>query len=296
LKVREFDAIRFCEDYGIDYWTEGKNVSPGWVSVGCPFCGDTSNHGAFNPVGGYFNCWKCGGHSLYDTVKAMSGENHIKPILEKYGFLSQIPTNNTEEKLKPNENFEVPGGPLKQPHKDYLIGRGFDPDYIERKYSVKGTLLHKTHPYRIITPVFWEGEPVSFLGRDYTGKQTLRHKDCSIEYSKIYHKTILYGMEHAMKDKVIVVEGAYDKWRIGDDSVATLGTGWTTEQMMLLAKNYEEVFILFDLGEIAQKKARDLAIALNALGIYSEVIRTDYEEPDDMLVDDIKHLKRELGI
>lgn len=294
MTKKEFDAVRFCTDYGIDFWTEGKNVSPGWVAVTCPFCGDSSNHGAFNPVGGYFNCWKCGGHTLYNAVKEITGEQKIVPILEKYGWIEF--RKNLVEKTDGNENFVVPGGPLKEPHKKYLLVRGFDPDYIEKKYKVKGTLNHETHPYRIITPVFWEGKAVSFLGRDFTNKQTLRHKDCAIAESKIYHKKLLYGMEFCKKNRVIVVEGAYDKWRVGDNSCATLGTGWTSEQLLLLAKSFTEFFILYDHGEISQKKARALALALNDLGLYAEVVQTEYEEPDAIPDSEIKYLKRELRL
>lgn len=293
-KEQEFDAVRFAEDYGIDYWTEGKNVSPGWVAVTCPFCDDTSNHGAFNPVGGYFSCWKCGGHSLYSVVKEITGERVITPILEKYGWIQKRVV--LEERTDGNEGFEVPGGPLKEPHKLYLEKRGFDPEFISKKYGVLGTMQHEKYAYRIITPVYWDGEPVSFLGRDFTNKQTLRHKDCAIEESKIYHKKLLYGLEFCKRNRVIVVEGAYDKWRMGGNTCATLGTGWTQEQLMLLQSNYKEVFILFDKGEIAQKKARELALALNSVGVYSEVLKTEFDEPDNIPESDIKYLKRELRL
>jgi DNA primase len=297
LKDLKFDAIRFCEDYNIDYWLEGKNVSPGWVAVQCPFCGDTSNHGAFNPVKAYYSCWKCGWHSVYNAVKEITGEPNVKPILKKYGLLLADYTN-IKDRLSDagTKEFVLPGSALQKPHKDYLLSRRFDPDFIEKKYGVLGTLDHEQYAYRIITPVFWDGDIVSFLGRDYTNKQLLRHKDCPIEMAKVYHKNILYDLNHCYKRSVIVVEGAYDNWRLGDNVCATLGTGWTTEQALLLAKRFDNVFIFYDKGVESQKKAKGLGLYLNGLGIYAETISTDYDEPDDMAESDITYLKKELGV
>ena len=288
---KEFDAIKFCEDYGLEYWTEGKNTSPGWVSIACPWCNDHSNHGAINPYGAYFSCWRCGGHSLYETLQLLTGDKYVKPILEKYGYVtSEMPT---QEVVK--EDFFLPGGKLQKVHKDYIAKRGFDPEFIEREYLVRGTLMDKRYPYRIITPVMYNGDIVSFLGRDFTGKQN-RHKDCPIGASKIHHKKILYDLDNCRKDSVIVVEGAYDKWRMGKDTCATLGTSWTDEQALLLSKRFSTVFILFDHGVESQDKAKKLASHLNLLGVNAEVIKTEYDEPDHIPDGEVVRLKQFLGI
>lgn len=97
-----FDAVNFCEDYNIPYWTEGKNMTKDWVSVTCPFCSDTSNHGGFNIVKGYYNCWKCGPKALYPAVQKFTGISNIKPILKKYGVVrdyEDIPILNEKKSL-----------------------------------------------------------------------------------------------------------------------------------------------------------------------------------------------------
>lgn len=289
---REFDAIRFLEDYNIPFWTEGKNTSPGWVSLECPFCDDSSNHGAINPVGGYFYCWRCGHHSLYDAVQLITGVKHVKPILKKYDYVLSESLILEKEQV----SFYMPGSPLGKAHKKYLEKRNFDPEYIENKYGVLGTTIDKYYPYRIITPVYYEGDVVSFLGRDYTNRQELRHKDCPKHVAKIYHKNILYNLDNCFRNKTIVVEGAYDNWRFGDNTCATLGTGWTDQQALLLSRRFTEVFIVFDKGETSQKKAVELAQTLNALGIMAEVVQTEYNEPDDFPEDDVRYLKKFLGI
>jgi len=293
MKIDEFDAIRFCSDYNIEYWLSGKNVSEGWVSIQCPHCNDDSNHGAINPFGGYFSCWKCGWHSLYDTIKLLVGGVNPLHILKEYGVVTSI---TKKEKVAGTKDFYLPGGKLLEPHKKYLESRRFDPEFIEEKYSVRGTLMHSQYGYRIITPVIYKGEIVSFLGRDYTNKQVQRHKDCPVEVSKIYHKNILYGLDNCFKDNVLVVEGAYDKWRMGDQCCATLGTGWTPSQANLLADNYNTIFIMFDAGEEAQKKAKGLALYLTSMGKDVELINTEYDEPDDMVESDVNYLKKELKL
>jgi len=66
-----FKAKQFCIDYNIPYWESGNNVSPGWINITCPMCGDKSSHGGINPNGGYYHCWRCGGHALKQIIKTL---------------------------------------------------------------------------------------------------------------------------------------------------------------------------------------------------------------------------------
>jgi hypothetical protein len=289
-----FDAVQFCLDYSIPYWERGNNVSEGWVGITCPFpnCDDNSNHGGINTYGGYYNCWKCGGHKLREVIKLLVPDESTQKILNKYAVFT---IDDTPEEPTEAVEFVLPGEKLLDVHHSYLQMRNFDSHYIEKKYGVLGTTYHPQYPYRIITPVIFNGVPVSFLGRDYTGKQ-IRHKDCSKQLAKIHHKTILYNLDNCHKDSVLVVEGAYDVWRFGDNTCATLGIGYTPEQVNMLAQRFKNVSVLFDRSESAYKKAKSLALDLDSVGVNSCIIRCAHDEPEFYPPEDIFELKKELDL
>ena len=84
-------------------------------------------------------------------------------------------------------------------------------------------------------------------------------------------------------------------WRIGDDCCATLGTGFTLKQVLLLHNRFDLVYILFDKGVESQEKAKLLGKQLDSMGTKAIIISTDYNEPDDMDNSDVLYLKKELG-
>ena len=50
----------YLDDLGVDYISEGKNVSSGWIEINCPFCGqDPSKHLGINLETGLFHSWCC---------------------------------------------------------------------------------------------------------------------------------------------------------------------------------------------------------------------------------------------
>jgi len=62
-----FDYIEFFDNFGIEYWTSGKNVPNGGCTTRCCHCDDNSNHLIWNRISTY--CWKCGSHSLISSIK-----------------------------------------------------------------------------------------------------------------------------------------------------------------------------------------------------------------------------------
>ena len=57
-------------DFGIPYATEGhKHTRDGWINIACPFCtGNAGLHLGFHLEDEYYVCWRCGGHSITDTL------------------------------------------------------------------------------------------------------------------------------------------------------------------------------------------------------------------------------------
>lgn len=306
------DWKRLLEDLNVPCWDEGKNCSPGRINIQCPFCDDHSNHGSFGLSKGDYQCWRCkGGH----PVKALSLAARIpmdsaRQLIQKYshGFNPYL---QVEQETKSNvKSITLPGAPIKAPHKKYLEGRGFDPEELEFYHGILGTDMVGNWQgidfrYRVIIPVYdvW-GNLCTFQGRDYTGKQELRYKCCPVDKAVVHHKHLLYGAELARnKDRIVVVEGVFDQWRMGPGAVATFGTSLTREQVNLLSL-WKEVIFLFDPEPEAQEHAREYARDIAACGNYVEVCAAELgldakgnpRDPGDLTPAEAKDIMKELGM
>lgn len=293
-----WDALSFVRDYGISYWTEGKNVQDGWVNIRCPLCeNDPSNHGGFNPVVGYYHCWRCGRHSLEWIISRLLNYDleAVKSIIFEYsGRASALRKIN--KKVPKAKNIELPGEKLEKPHKRYLRKRGFIPWKIEEKYLVRGTGTIGNWKYRIIIPVYLNGQLVTYQGRDYTNKQQLRYKTLSVEKSVVDHRNLLYGIDNVPGSNLIgVVEGLFDQWRMGDGFVATFGTSMTEAQVRFLSR-FKRILFLFDPEKEAQKKALKIGNKLSSLGCEVEIIDLEIDgDPAELSEIEANYIRKELG-
>lgn len=291
-----FDVLRYLKEFGIPYATGGKDISPGWLGISCPFCRDTLSHGGFNLEKGYYSCWRCGYHDLVDVIATLE---RIKPH-EAVSRLADY-TISTSPKLrhgyreKRPESVSLPVGsrPLGSIHKAYLKSRNFDPEQLEEKYGLLGTGPIGPYKLRIIAPIYLDGKLISYQGRDVTRKAEIPYKACPKDQEVIEHKNSLYNIDHA-KDTAIVVEGIFDTWRIGDGAVATFGVGFRWSQVFLLSQRFKQVFLLYD-GELkAQAQARKIVQALKSLGVEATNILLSKGDPAELSQDDVKRLKEEL--
>lgn len=284
--------------YGIDTAPEGhKHSRPGWVNTACPFCKSDEDryHLGFNTNGPYFYCFRCGKHGIEDSLMKILkvSLNQAKELADKYKLRRRV---NSEYSFKPGlvkikkKGFRYPTdtGPLLKPHKQYLEKRGFDPDYLVKHWDIKGTSpLSKLdgidYRYRILAPIFWEGKVVSFQARDYTGKQELKYRVCPEEREVVHHKDILYGHPTLWeKRRGLLVEGIFDVWRMQFAACCCFGTGYTSEQIRVMTKMFDELFILFDPEPLAQKSAKSLADELGFWGVKAELVKLQKTDPGDM--------------
>ncbi len=294
------DIITLLEDNNVDYSTSGKNTSRGWVELNCPFCGnDPSFHLGINLSSGIYHCWICGAKGpLEKYLQHQLGlsREKVKKLTSEYGI-------NFHEEEDPKRNaaqIVFPKGledSIPQPHKNYLRRRGFDADYVIKKYQLKAYYhVGGKWSYRLVIPIFIDGEIVSFLARDVTDKQTPKYKNLSNEQSVINVKNCLYGIDSIKKGgKAILVEGVFDQWRVGDGSCAFLGVEYTNQQLFLLyEKELKEVYVMFDSDAI--KKAYKLGHVLSTFIPRVEVIEIDEGDPSDMSQQEIEKLRKEIDI
>lgn len=297
------DIQKLYKDYNINYSTSGKNVSAGWVATKCPFCQDTGNHLGFSPVG-TFSCWKCGKHPFKIAIVKLLhvNEDEVYSIVRKYDTgLRRIYSESDDVKLRiGNRKFKFPSNTTKltERQKNYLTSRNFDADKLEREWHLLGTgpasvLDNISYKHRIVAPIYWNRECVSFQARDYTNKQTLRYITCPKQREIVHHKNIVYGNQEKWTNTAIIVEGITDVWRFSARSCATFGIEYTQTQIHVIAKNFERAFVIFDSEEQAQKQAEKLVAELLFRNVDAMKIEVD-DDPGSMSQDDADYLVKSL--
>jgi hypothetical protein len=296
-------------NYGIPTSPEGhKHHRPGWVNIECPHCQGDGYHLGFNTQEAYFYCFRCGSHPVNVTLMKLLqvSYNQAEELSKTYKLSKkrqsiQTPTFNPGVVKIKKKGFKFPSDitELQKPHKKYLLKRNFDPDYLVKTWDVKATspfskLDGIDYRYRILIPILWDDKPVTFQARDYTGKQEIKYKACPEEREAVHHKHILYGHPSLwQKRRGILVEGVFDVWRLRQSACCTFGTGYTTEQVRLMIKLFDELFILFDPEPIAQKTARGLQQELAFWGVKAHIYTDISTDPGDMSDEDATYLLKE---
>lgn len=285
-----FEFERFCIDYNFPTTTDHHHCSKGWTATHCPFCGSSNYHLGYNPYGQYLSCWKCGYHSVVAFVAKVirADKGKVKSILKQYcddsaPLVRRYKGKQTGTELKPPKGL----GPLLDNHNRYLIKRGFDPDELEFMYRLKGTgpVSDSGWKHRLMIPVLYEGEVVTYQGRDVSGKSDIRYKSMRTEDSLMDIKSTLYGLDHIEGSGfAVVVEGPIDVWRLGPPAVATFGTEFTLSQAKLL-KNQKLVYVMYDNSAKdpnAQRQARKLVALLRSLGSFAIIKEPGASDPGDL--------------
>jgi 5S rRNA maturation endonuclease (ribonuclease M5)/transposase-like protein len=297
-------------DFGVDTAPEGhKHSRPGWVNVECPFCSGEHEgyHLGYNIDEKYFYCWRCGRENTYsitNTIAKIIGvdKKFASKLAKQYDIYSK-------KRRKTNHVVTVNRKPHKLPtdtrdmtkrHKRYIEKRGFDPDLIEQQYGVLGTgpasvLDNISYKHRILIPIYYKGEQVSFQARDITGKSQKRYLACPKVREKIDHKHTLYGYDQCKSDTAIVVEGFFDAWRFPRYAVATYGIEYTREQLILLSQ-FNRVITIFDpdeKGKQSQKQAKKLRKELTFRGVKCDNVILN-ADPADTPQEEADYLLKQL--
>lgn len=293
----------FLRDHHIGL--SGKVRKGVYLECNCPFChNDTNYHGAINIQTNAYNCFKCGRHSYFELVSAVVGclaePREVFKALKEYrnstDFDFVVPREEQEEVIQIKKNLKMPGtSPLSKPYRNYLIKRGLNPDYMEKHYDLKAGGIGGEWKFRLMIPVYENGELVAWQGRAISPNEKIRYKASSLKES-VNVKELLYNINNCHYDKVIVVEGVFDAWRFGTDCVAVFGISLKDKQIHRLAERFKEVYILFDWGEeqakasaeMLQKKLRSLGVSACVL----DVSDTKAEDPATLSAEEIVEIKK----
>jgi hypothetical protein len=248
-----FDAIQFCKDHGVEYRTSGKNVSDGWVGINDIYQPDSSFHMGINIEGGYVYSWKSGGHRLEEVIKDLLTVSYpeARKLIQDYS------SHTISLDYMPKTPFEIATGKPTKAMRTFLCSRRYNATNLIEKYDLRG------NENRLVIPVYFNNRIVSYQERDITKKF---YKSCPKNMSIMNYKDILYPMDYAKKSYVVVVEGIFDAYRLGDNAVCTFGTSWTRKQLQILAVTYETIIVMFDNEAEAQRKGASLVAELSMMG------------------------------
>ena len=280
-----------------------------WIHANCPFCRnppDTHFNGGFNRIEVRYTCFRCGSHYYVDALSKIMNvsPSEVKNTLKGYEYITD---EKAPERVAKGHDLELPGYyKLEQSEKEYLEQRGFDVNYLQRKFHIRGGGICGTWSYRILIPIYYNHILVSWTGRsilprDYIDANKIpRYKNLSIEQSVINSKEIFFNLDNCFKDEVILVEGPMDVLRGNDNCICSLGNSVTREQELFLKKRFKKVFVAFDNEPAAQDKARHLGMNLSSVGLKVEVVNIcedfNKNDPGELTEEEMLYIKKELGL
>lgn len=297
---RKLDIFKFCRTYGLEFAESGHHhCAEGWVQLHCPFCGSHNFHLGFNIARGNFNCWRCGGHSLWDTVGMLLNTRRsdlIGRAIAQHETQGSIERRQLEAKYAKKLVPPPLMTPLRTLHKRYLRSRDFDVKSIAEEWDLLCTSnLSGDWNWRIISPICdRSGRAVAHVGR-HIGKHPQRWKITDKAEWLVNPQTGIYGIHKVPGKSVLVVEGASDVWRMGPGAVGTLGISWKRPQADIL-RQFERRFILFDPEPLAQRKAKQLADYLAMFPGETELVSGFKTDPGDLSDKKANRVMKELGI
>ena len=318
--MKKLDIISLYKDYSIPYATSGsKHTMPGWINTNCCFCGGKDYHLGFHEATEHFHCWCCGFKTQNETISALLGVSltDAKAIIKAYRS-NRVFIHNKPLTIIKAPKVILPGvsltltTPEKQPVRGqiltidpymtlgraYLEKRGFKGQNLTDLINLYN--LHVTGPigpykFRIIIPIYVDGELVSYQGRDYTGQSDLRYKACKKTDEVKDHKSCLYAMDLAKGDTVVVVEGVVDAWKLGAGAVATFGTSFLPSQVKILAEQWKNRVILFD--KTAKREGEKLANMLSGFNGTTELaILNESKDPGEIPIEKARKIMKMLRI
>lgn len=297
--------LKLFQDYNIVAFSDKRNE---WVNIDCPYCDEKGHYNmGFNCAGNYYHCWK----SLhqYPIKKVLSDVlnvpmNSVDEILSEYEGGARL-----SKKLKSKSNvksIELPTDTFTPAERKYLKSRGFSPKYLNQKYGIVGGGISGKWKFRIIIPIYYNGQLMSWTGRSILSKKKIkelgipRYKNLSIEESVKNPKELFFNLDNCKGKEVVLTEGSFDVLRFDGNAICSLGTELTEGQITLLSERFEKIFILFDNEPEAQEKAHKFGMQLSSIGIDVEIVDAygDFGKNDmgDCTPEEIKIIKKELNI
>lgn len=280
----------YFEDREIEWFPEGtKNVSKGWIGLKCIYCDDHSNHLGVELATGRVSCWLCGSHGKIINLLVeleQCSYRQAKVLLDNWweGDFDETGLTKLPPSYPAPERVALPPIIKQWPQKylDYLQGRGYNPHQLIKKYRLMPAHRFGHYGFRIIVPFFVAQKLVTFTTLDITGKKESKYKDCSKKDSVIPTDECLYNIDKVRGEKVVIVEGVTDVWRIGDGAVAVNTNKISDRQLLQLTeKGIKKALVMLDADAVSYAEKMWSLIA-GTMTIEVDLAHLDRDDPDKM--------------
>lgn len=312
--------IDFLEQYNIPYRTSGVNCVRGNIVLPCPFCiregkADDTYHLGVNLTTSFYGCWRNSEHrgrNFATVIKALIGcswqeaerltgktvvldEDNFKNMLDK---LRQPVVKEETKKIGgvktlqfPKEFKKLKHTPLADRFWNYIANRGFDDvEQFVEQYDVHYALIGD-YQDRIIFPLYYHNELITYVGRSMYKDAFLRYRDLEIDKSVIHCKQALWNYDELVGGKVLFVcEGLFDAAKLDFylplryNATCLMTKSMTEEQFYLIkdvAPEYDEV--RFFLDEDAQKQSNELVRELCFLkNVKNQILPDGMKDPGEL--------------
>lgn len=254
--------------FPIEQFLTAKNIqfTPGsskGVNVCCPYCpgGDTGYNCGIFYDGTNYHCWKCGarGHqfTLFQDLTGISYQEYqwyvdtqdpfngltiaeaIKLKLHKKSSSAEL----IEDRMPPEA---IPISPqILQTFpwiSRYLATRNLPFD-VYTSYGAH-ICLSGRYANRIVAPVVFRKKLVGYQGRDMTCNPNVPKYLASDD---LHTKLLLYNYDRFVGGPLVLIEGFFDCWTLGDNAVGAFKSVISAEQRALLWElRPSRLYIAFD--------------------------------------------------
>lgn len=282
------------DELGIPYVQHGEHqhATSNFLQVDCPWCSPGSNRYrmGLHKSSHFANCWSCGSHSLYGTLRELLSDG--TPLKTLGTLVKGLERERGSDPL-PRGQVVLPVGlgPLKGVHKEFLRSRGVDPDEAVRLWGVQGIGLASKLRWRVWIPIHYQGEVVSWTTRSVsTSGSGPKYITASPDQERISGKDTLGGFD-AARTAIIIVEGPLDRLRIGPGAVDTGGAAYSPAQVLMMSR-FPVRYICYDMDETGMRQGEKLARALSGFPGKTCRVTLDAKDPGECSNKEIKQLRR----
>lgn len=304
-----FNIKEYLDTRDIIFLEEGDNINKGWIGISCLFCADDLNHLGINLKSNTFSCWKCHeSGNILTLIKEIEGTtfDDAKQILKQYQKNDFYFNEDEEEKqnikksnlpILPKEFKYIKKGKEPNSIKKYFKKRNFPLKYIQQYKA--GYCRSGKYAFHMILPIFINKKIVSFIAVDLIGNAKEKYQICP-NYRALVDKSLLaYGLDDIINsEKIYIVEGYTDRWRMGKNAIALLTNAWKTSLLLKIKKRvYKTCKIIVILDMDAKRNAEQLSIDMKSIFFNNEIIFIELEkkdqakDPDQLNKQQIKYIK-----
>ena len=290
--MKNFDVISYLEDRNIAVTESGKNVGKGWIGIQCMFCPDSGNHLGIRLKENTFSCFKCKtSGSILSLIKEVDAVDfkkakEILPLFQKDTFFYEdeekepIIDIEKNDNILPREFKKIIKGEEPLSVKKYFKRRKFPLQYAQ-KYQA-GYCRTGKYAYHMILPIFMYKKLVSFIAVDLLGTSKLKYVFCPNEIALVNKSDLVYGFDEIKNaDKIYIVEGVTDKWRVGKNAIALLTNKCSTSLLLKIKsviKSTCKIVVLLDID--AKRNAEKLSSEIKSIFFSNEVLFIEIEKKD----------------